>query len=144
VHVLSRQFRAIFLKQLSAAFGDGERFPGALAGLANPAAFIARLDAWAQFDWVVFAKPPFAGPEQVLGYLARYTRHVAIANSRLIKLDDDQVSFAWNDYRQNGKTKVMTLSTDEFIRRFPVLTRVTRSPIKVISVTAGYLPRAWA
>ena len=94
------------------------RFPGALAALADPAAFAARLDALAQIDWVVYAKPPFAGPEQVLGYLGRYTHRVAIANSRLVGLADDQVSFTWKDYRQDGKTKVMTLSADEFIRRF--------------------------
>jgi hypothetical protein len=67
---------------------------------------------------VVYAKPPFAGPEQVLGYLGRYTHRVAIANSRLVGLDDGQVSFTWKDYRQDGKTKVMTLAADEFIRRF--------------------------
>ena len=67
---------------------------------------------------VVFAKPPFAGPEQVLGYLGRYTHRVAIANSRLLGLDNGRVSFTWKDYRQDGKTKVMTLSADEFIRRF--------------------------
>src|SRR5271157_5033444 len=67
---------------------------------------------------VVFCKPPFAGPEQVLGYLGRYTHRVAIANSRLVGLDDGKVSFTWKDYRQDGKTKVMTLSADEFIRRF--------------------------
>jgi len=60
----------------------------------------------------------FAGPGQVLGYLGRYTHHVAIANSRLVGLDDGQVSFTWKDYRQDGKTKVMTLAADEFIRRF--------------------------
>ena len=67
---------------------------------------------------VVYAKPPFAGPEQVLGYLARYTHRVAIANSRLIGLDDGQVSFTRKDYRQDGETKVMRLAADEFIRRF--------------------------
>ena len=119
VRVLSRCFRDLFLQQLRAAFADGElRFSGALAALADPAAFAARLDAVAQIDWVVYSKPPFAGPEQVLGYLGRYTHRVAIANSRLVGLDDGQVSFTWKDYRQDGKTKVMTLSADEFIRRF--------------------------
>ena len=93
-------------------------FSGALAALADPAAFAARADGWAQIEWVVYAKPPFAGPEQVLDYLGRYTHRVAIANSRLVGLDDGQVSFTWKDYRQDGKTKVMTLSADEFIRRF--------------------------
>jgi Putative transposase len=67
---------------------------------------------------VVYAKPPFAGPEAVLAYLGRYTHRVAIANSRLIQLKDGDVDFTWKDYRDSGKTKVMTLSADEFIRRF--------------------------
>jgi Putative transposase len=67
---------------------------------------------------VVYAKPPFAGPEQVLAYLGRYTHRVAIANSRLTRLADGQVSFTWKDYRQEGKIKVMTLAADEFMRRF--------------------------
>ena len=119
VRVLSRQFRDLFLDQLRAAFADGElRCSGALAGLSDPAAFAARLDAAGRIDWVVYSKPPFAGPEQMLGYLGRYTHRVAIANSRLVGLDDGQVSFTWKDYRQDGKTKVMTLPADEFVRRF--------------------------
>jgi hypothetical protein len=117
--VLSRCFRDLFLQMLRAAFADGElRFSGALAAVAAPASFTAHIDTLAQIDWVVFAKPPFAGPEQVLGYLGRYTHRVAIANSRLVGLDDGKVSFRWKDYRQDGNTKVMTLSADEFIRRF--------------------------
>jgi len=119
VRVLSRRFRDLFVDQLRAAFAHDElRFPASIAGLADPTAFAARLDAWSEIDWVVYCKPPFAGPEQVLGYLARYTHRVAIANSRLIALENDQVSFTWKDYRQDGKTKVMTLAADEFIRRF--------------------------
>ena len=119
VRVLSRCFRDLFLDQLRAAFANGElRCSGALAGWADPGAFAARLDAAAQTDWVVFAKPPFAGPRQVLGYLGRYTHRVAIANSRLVRLDDGQVNFTWKDYRQDGRPKVMTLPADEFIRRF--------------------------
>ena len=119
VRVLSRRFRDLFVRQLRAAFeGGGLRFPDALAPLADPAAFAAHLDAVARIDWVVFAKPPFAGPEQVLGYLGRYTHRVAIANSRLVGIADGQVSFTWKDYRQEGKTRVMTLPADEFIRRF--------------------------
>ena len=120
VRVLSRQFRDLFLQPAARRLRPMAelRFSGALAALAVPAVFAARLDALAQIDWVVFAKPPFAGPEQVLGYLGRYTHRVAIANSRLVGLDNDQVSFTWKDYRQDGKTKVMTLSADEFIRRF--------------------------
>jgi hypothetical protein len=119
VRVLSRRFRDVFVRQLRTAFVGGDlRFPAALAALADPAAFAAHLDAVARIDWVVFAKPPFAGPEQVLGYLGRYTHRVAIANSRLVGLVDGQVSFTWKDYRQDGKTKTMTLPADEFIRRF--------------------------
>jgi hypothetical protein len=119
VRVLSRRFRDVFVKQLRAAYADGElRFPGALANFAEPAAFAAHLTALAEVEWVVYSKPPFAGPEQVLGYLGRYTHRVAIANSRLIGIEDDQVSFSWKDYRQDGKTKIMTLDANEFIRRF--------------------------
>ena len=71
-----------------------------------------------QIDWVVHAKPPFGGPEQVLAYLGRYTHRVAIANSRLVNIDDDKVAFGWKDYRHHDKAKVMTLAADEFIRRF--------------------------
>ena len=119
VCVLSRRFRDGFVRQLRTAFADGTlRFPGALAALADPAAFAAQLDQLGQIDWVVYAKPPFAGPEQMLGYLGRYTHRVALANSRLVGLDDGQVSFTWKDYRQGSTTKVMTLAADEFIRRF--------------------------
>jgi len=119
VHVLSRRFRDVFVSQLRAVLTAGElRLSGALTALEDPATRTALLDKLACIDWVVFAKPPFAGPEQVLGYLGRYTHRVAIANSRLVAHDNDQVSFAWKDYRHHGKTKVMTLSADEFIRRF--------------------------
>jgi predicted Zn-ribbon and HTH transcriptional regulator len=119
VRVLSRRFRDTFVCRLRAAFDAGElRLSGALADLADPAAFASRLDELACIDWVVFAKPPFAGPEQVLSYLGRYTHRVAIANGRLVALDDSRVSFTWKDYRHHGKTKIMTLSADEFIRRF--------------------------
>jgi hypothetical protein len=119
VRVLSRRFRDVFLQQLRAAFAGGElRFSSALAGLADATAFADQLDALARINWVVYAKPPFAGPEQVLGYLGRYTHRVAIANSRLVELADGQVSFTWKDYRQHGNTKLMTLPAHEFIRRF--------------------------
>ncbi|CAH1657212.1 hypothetical protein CHELA40_60004 [Chelatococcus asaccharovorans] len=71
-----------------------------------------------RLEWVVYAKPPFGGPEQVLAYLGRYTHRVAIANSRLISMDEDRVAFRWRDYRHHGRAKVMTLDADEFIRRF--------------------------
>jgi hypothetical protein len=119
VRVLSRRFRTLFLAQLQAAFVAGElHFSGTLATLAEPTAFAVRLDALRAVEWVVYAKRPFAGPEQVLAYLGRYTHRVALANSRLTRLADGQVDFTWKDYRQHGKTKVMTLAADEFIRRF--------------------------
>jgi hypothetical protein len=89
-----------------------------LASLAEPQAFARRLGELRRLDWVVYAKPPFGGPEQVLAYLGRYTHRVAIANSRLLSLADGKVHFTWKDYRQGGITKVMTLDADEFIRRF--------------------------
>lgn len=119
VRVLSRLFRRLFLQELQAAFVAGQLgFFGDLARLADPAAFTQRLDQLRRTDWVVYAKPPFGGPEQVLAYLGRYTHRVAIANSRLISLADGKVSFSWKDYRQNRKAKVMTLDADEFMRRF--------------------------
>ncbi|GAC1661316.1 MAG: IS91 family transposase [Steroidobacteraceae bacterium] len=117
--VLSRRFRTLFLARLRAAFVAGElHFSGSLGPLAEPARFAECLGELGGKEWVVFAKRPFAGPEQVLAYLGRYTHRVAIANSRLVRLDHGQVSFTWKDYRHNGTTKVMTLAASEFIRRF--------------------------
>jgi hypothetical protein len=119
VRVLSRLFRRLFLRELENAFGAGKlRFFGKLANLAEPQAFARRLGELRHLDWVVYAKQPFGGPEQVLAYLGRYTHRVAIANSRLLSLAAGKVRFTWKDYRQDGKTKVMTLDADEFIRRF--------------------------
>jgi hypothetical protein len=119
VRVLSRRFREVFVARLRAAFAAGElRFSGALAALAEPGAFAERVADLSGVEWVVYAKPPFAGSESVLAYLGRYTHRVAIANSRLTRLTDGEVDFTWKDYRDNGKTKVMTLSAEEFIRRF--------------------------
>ena len=119
VRVLSRLFRRLFLEKLGAAFEAGKLgFFGALAGLADPAVFARRLAALRRIEWVVYAKRPFAGPEAVLAYLGRYTHRVAIANSRLVALAGDEVSFRWRDYRHHNKNKVMTLTADEFIRRF--------------------------
>ncbi len=119
VRVLSRLFRRLFLDELRAAFEAGDLgFFGDLAELAQPAAFIRRLRELRRIDWVVYAKPPFGGPAQVLAYLGRYTHRVAIANSRLVSMTDAEVAFRWKDYRHHGKSKVMTLGADEFIRRF--------------------------
>lgn len=119
VRVLSRLFRRLFLQQLQTAHAAGElAFFGDLAGLADKAAFTRHVAELQRTDWVVYAKRPFAGPAQVLAYLGRYTHRVAIANSRLVGFDDDQVSFRWRDYRHRDKVKVMTLAAAEFIRRF--------------------------
>jgi hypothetical protein len=119
VRVLSRRFRTLFLERLGAAARTGElRFSGTLAALVDPDAFAGRLAGLRDIEWVVYAKRPFAGPEQVLAYLGRYTHRVAIANSRLTRLADRQVSFTWKDYRRAGRTKVMTLAAEEFMRRF--------------------------
>jgi len=93
-------------------------FFGELAPLAERHAFAARIRSLRKIDWVVYAKPPFGGPEQVLAYLARYTHRAAIANSRLVEIGDDEVAFAYKDYRRDGRRKVMRLKPDEFIRRF--------------------------
>lgn len=119
VRVLSRLFRRLFLEQLRAAFEAGELgFFGELAELAEPAIFARRLRALRRVEWVVYAKPPFGGPAQVLAYLGRYTHRVAIANARLVAVTDRTVAFRWRDYRHHGKAKTMTLDAHEFIRRF--------------------------
>ena len=122
VRVLSRLFRRLFLEGLAEAHRKGElQVFGDLAGLKEPGAFRAHLAAQRRREWVVYAKAPFAGPKQVLAYLARYTHRVAIANSRLVALDDDgEVSFRWKDYRESGRTKpkIMRLPAGEFMRRF--------------------------
>jgi len=119
VKVLSRLHRRLFLTLLQAAFDGGRlQFFSDLAPLAEPAAFAAFLKPLRHIPWVVYAKRPFGGPEQVLEYLGRYTHRVAIANSRLVDLTDSRVGFLWKDYRHHDKRKVMTLAVDEFIRRF--------------------------
>jgi hypothetical protein len=119
VRVLSRLFRRLFLEGLRAAFDTHSlKFFGDIADLAAPATFARLLANVRRLDWVVYAKPPFGGPKQVLSYLGRYTHRVAIANSRLINIEDDRVAFRWKDYRHGGRAKVMTIEAHEFIRRF--------------------------
>ena len=121
VRVLSRLFRRLFLDQLAAAHAEGRlAFFGELAGLADRTAFAERLAPLRRAEWVVYAKRPFAGPESVLAYLARYTHRVAISSSRLVAMDDKGVTFRWKDYRQDGQArrKLMTLAPGEFLRRF--------------------------
>jgi hypothetical protein len=119
VRVLSRLFRRLFLEYLKAAFEAGNlQFFSALEPLRDPQAFRHYLAPLAQKEWVVYAKPPFGGPEQVLNYLGRYTHRVAISNNRLLDIDNGKVTFSWKDYRDHDRQKTMTLQADEFIRRF--------------------------
>jgi len=121
VRVLSRLFRRLFLEKLRYAHHKGElQFYGKHSSLVQSNAFSSYLQPVQSIDWVVYAKPPFSGPESVLTYLSRYTHRVAIANSRLLSVDAQQVRFKYKDYRVNGREryKSMTLKTDEFIRRF--------------------------
>ncbi|NIP17426.1 MAG: IS91 family transposase [Xanthomonadales bacterium] len=121
VKVLSRLFRRLFLEGLARLYRAGKlAFFGNLSELANPVTFEAHLAPLRKTDWVVYAKPPFGGPEAVLAYLSRYTHRVAISNHRLIRADADSVAFRWKDYRikRGDRMKVMGLPTDEFIRRF--------------------------
>lgn len=119
VRVLSRRYRRVFLDKLIGAHRGGKlRFSGDLAQLTDASAFESALAPLRRTQWLVYAKPPFAGPDQVLSYLARYTHRVAISNRRLVGLDDASVSFAWRDYRDAGHTKRMTLEPHEFMRRF--------------------------
>src|SRR5690349_7427996 len=121
MRVLSRLFRRLFLAALADAHAAGRlAFFGEIKGLGRCEAFTAHLAPLKKKNWFVYAKPPFAGPEAVLAYLARYTHRVAISNSRLIVLDERGVTFRYKDYRRNGQARyrTMTLSADEFIRRF--------------------------
>ena len=119
VRVLSRLFRRLFIEALEKAFRAGElAFFSALADLNEPVAFQRYFAPVRQAEWVVYAKRPFAGPEQVLEYVGRYTHRVAISNNRVLDIEDGQVRFQWKDYRRDAEQKTMTLSADEFIRRF--------------------------
>ena len=121
VEVLSALFRRLFLQMLAATHdAGGLQFFGDHARLADKAAFEAYLKPLRNIDWVVYAKEPFAGPKQVLRYLSRYTHRIAISNRRLLSADQNGVAFKYKDYRIEGpaRYKTMTLTTDEFIRRF--------------------------
>lgn len=119
VRVLSRLFRHKFLRGLEQAFRKGTlSFSGRLAPQGTPAGFAALLRAARKTEWVVYAKPPFGGPAQVLKYLARYTHRVAIANSRLHQLHEGAVTFGWKDYAHEQAQRKLTLDAHEFIRRF--------------------------
>lgn len=121
VKILSRLFRRLFLEGLAKLHQTGKlQFFDDLAKLADPDTFAADLAPLRKTNWVVYAKPPFGGPEAVLAYLSRYTHRVAISNHRLISADANTVAFRWKDYRikKGDRMNVMRLTTDEFIRRF--------------------------
>jgi hypothetical protein len=121
VRVLSRLFRRRFLEELELAHRTNQlQFFGEYAHLSDAGAFAKWLAPMRRCEWVVYAKRPFAGPQAVLAYLSRYTHRVAIANSRLVSMDERGVTFRWKDYRDKGGTrhKTMTLAPEEFMRRF--------------------------
>jgi hypothetical protein len=119
VKVLSAVFRGKFLAGLNQLWQRGKlQFPGQLAELVQAAAWTRLCAAAANKPWVVYAKPPFGGPEQVLKYLARYTHRVALSNDRLLELQDGRVTFSWKNYAAGGQRQRMTLSAVEFLRRF--------------------------
>jgi hypothetical protein len=119
VNVLARLFRRLFLEALTRAFKNRKlTFHGTSAYLAQPLAFRRLLATLRRREWWVYAKPPFGGPEQVLAYLGRYTHRVAISNHRLLALKDGHVTFSWKDYARGNQHRAMTLTAEEFIRRF--------------------------
>jgi hypothetical protein len=121
VRVLSRLFRRLFLEALEQAFRkDLLCFPGAIALLREPAAFLALTASVRQIEWVVYSKPPFGGPQRVLEYLGRYTHRVALDNRRILNVHDGRVTFQYKQYRSADahKSRAMTVAADEFIRRF--------------------------
>jgi len=119
VKVMSRVFRGQFVAGLKRAFRQGKlSFPGSLQPLGREKAFPAFLRPLFRQDWVVYAKRPFGGPQHVLHYLARYTHRVAISNHRLVSVADGKVIFRWKDYAHGGKQRKMTVTAEEFLRRF--------------------------
>ncbi len=119
VRVLSRAFRGKFVAGLKQAFHRNQLvFYGECQQLVNEKAFAAFLRTLFRQDWVVYAKAPFGGPEQVLQYLARYTHRLAISNHRLLSVDDNHVTFRWQDYAHHSQCRTMTLTLEEFLRRF--------------------------
>lgn len=126
---LAQVFRGKYLDALRRAFAAGKLvFAGSITALAERGTFAAWLDQLRQPDWVVYAKGSFAGPEQVLEYLGRYTHHVALSNDRILSFDDGIVRFRWKDYADGDRVKVMALEATEFLRRFLLHVGVDRLP----------------
>jgi hypothetical protein len=121
---LSRRFQKVYLRYLPQAYTAGKlQFHGEFEPLSDPSNFARYLAPLRDMEWVVYAKASFGGPERVLDYLGRYTHRVAISHNRLLDMQDGQVTFSYKDYKHTQQQKVMTLSADEFLRRFwlPVL-----------------------
>lgn len=119
VKVVSRKFRGKFLAYLKEAYHDHKLvFPGRIESLNDKGHFQELLDRLYQIEWVIYCKKPFKSPWYVLNYLGRYTHRVALTNNRILDVSEDNVTFKWRDYRDNHKSKVMTLDAEEFIRRF--------------------------
>ena len=119
VRVLSRLFRGLFLAYLDKEFLSGRlAFRSSLQQFQDRAAFLRHLAPVRTAEWLVYAKPPFAGPQQVLDYVGRYTHRIAISNNRLLSIEDGKVRFRWKDYRNNHHRGAMTLAAEEFMRRF--------------------------
>ena len=118
VRVLSRLYRRLFLESLQEVFDRGRlEFHGTIKHLADPYTFEQLMRSCWKMEWVVYAKPPFGGPQHVLDYLGRYTHRIAISNHRLVEMKDGNVAFTWKNYK-DGRRQIMTLHADEFIRRF--------------------------
>lgn len=121
VKVLSRKFRGKFLYYLKQAYQEGKlEFHGSIKNMAKEQEFQAGLRQWYGMEWVVYCKEPFKNAECVVEYLGRYTHRIAISNNRIVKFENGQVTFKWRDYRDKKKEKLMTVSAEEFIRRFLV------------------------
>jgi hypothetical protein len=119
VRVLSSLFRRLFLDGLRSAYRKQKLvFHGCIADLNDPRLFAGFTEKLRQKRWVVYAKPPFGSPEKVLNYLGRYTHRVAISNERIVNMEEGRVSFRWKDYRHQNPQRVMTITTEEFIRRY--------------------------
>jgi hypothetical protein len=146
VRVLSDRFRNLYLRYLEESYAAGKlRFYGKLHQLSDPKNFARHLAPLRGSKWVVYAKPPFGGPERVLDYLGRYTHRVAISNHRLKELKQGHVTFTYKDYKHEHRQKVMTLSADEFLRRFLMHVLLTASNASAITgfsaIAAG--PGIW-
>jgi len=119
VKIMSAVFKGKFLELLKKAYkSDSLKFTGEISNYSYPNRFKALLESLYSKSWVVYTKKPFGGPEKVLKYLGRYTHRIAIANKRILRHENDKVTFIWKDYKDSNKKKIMTLNSEEFIRRF--------------------------